>query len=696
MNTYCDTLGIAVPSVEKAAQSRDACSYSLLIAVLLERGGPVTLEQAAQRMAAAGVGDADSVLDSLKRCRPARPPIYRNGDLYELDPHDDEADLWAFRLGLRPSKASPSRIVEPEREKAPLPGPETRLTLDELAEAWRRYIPVGFSAQRLAVSVLDAHGRPMKPEDVAAYVQPRSNWHSLSADAAQHWGHNAPVRVREDGLWELRTDHEAVRSARRTVRALIETERRHNRPSRADVEAAHQRWEQERETHAKKLERLRRVLIHAFPTDKPEAIVLIDISRHQIETYRGTEIGQLGKRLKDYDVIAGLDVRNILRALDFDHGIRHLHELGATQKTRQINRAGRTLKITTEMIVRSSCGISRPLGEKSALEAYLREGKETKLRRRMEADAKALVALYQYGRFHGHVRLRWGFLDEALPTPWGHRDERSLYDLMKLASEQDAPLEVVVGSAPGWEDPWSRARPAFVRKNPGGWHYQLFDADGCWICEDDVQSARLTEPKQGRPVQEELIEHGEPDMAGMQRPASKDTKGKEELFTVEVFIINGPMTKKFVRKNKVVSRTIQIRGDQTLQNLHEAIFDAFDREEEHMYEFQVDGKGPMDPDARKYGLAVPEGPFNDEKPAGDVSKTTMSSVGLKVGDTFGYWFDFGDDWWHQINVVAIDDKIPAGKYPKVTKQVGESPPQYADLMRTNELKTKPNRPTDGE
>ena len=43
-----------------------------------------------------------------------------------------------------------------------------------------------------------------------------------------------------------------------------------------------------------------------------------------------------------------------------------------------------------------------------------------------------------------------------------------------------------------------------------------------------------------------------------------------------------------------------------------------------------------------------------------------------------YWFDFGDDWWHQINVLAIDDKVPKGKYPKVVKRIGKSPPQYVD------------------
>lgn len=495
MNAYCEALGIAVPSVEKAARSRDACSYSLLIAVLLERGGPVTLEEAAQRIAAAGDGNASSVLQSLKRCRPARPPIYRNGDQYALDPHDDETGLWAFRLGLKPPKSPPMAAVAPVARQAPVRGPEEPLTLDELAEAWRRYVPTGFSRQRLAVSVLDAHRHPMKPEDVVAYVQARANWRALSMDADQHWGHNAPVRVREDGLWELRSDHEAVRSARRALRALVESERRRNQPSRADVEAVQQRWEQERAARAEESERQRRVLIHAFPADQPEAFVLIDIKQRQIETFVAPQMERVGERLKAYDVIVGLEVRALLKALGFNPGQRRLVELGATQKSRQLNRRGRTLRITTELLIRGSCGTSHPFGDKAKTLAYLREGQETKLRRRLEADAKALLAFYQYGRLHGHVRLRWGFLDEVLPAPWVYRDERGLYDLMRRANESDTPLEVVVGSPPGWEDPWSRARRVRVIKEPGGWRYLLADEDDGYMYEPEVQAARLVEPR---------------------------------------------------------------------------------------------------------------------------------------------------------------------------------------------------------
>src|SRR5712692_9077528 len=89
-----------------------------------------------------------------------------------------------------------------------------------------------------------------------------------------------------------------------------------------------------------------------------------------------------------------------------------------------------------------------------------------------------------------------------------------------------------------------------------------------------------------------------------QRPQkqTEPTRARDNrLYTLEVFILSGPMTEKFVKQNPVISRTLQIRGDQTLEDLHEALFDAFDREEEHMHEFQF-GKGPHDPKGKRYVL----------------------------------------------------------------------------------------------
>src|SRR5690349_4984574 len=113
-------------------------------------------------------------------------------------------------------------------------------------------------------------------------------------------------------------------------------------------------------------------------------------------------------------------------------------------------------------------------------------------------------------------------------------------------------------------------------------------------------------------------------------------QGDVRLYTLEVFLLSGPIAEKFARKNPVVSRTIQIRGDQTLEELHRAIFDAFGRRENHMYEFQF-GKGPMDPKAPRYVLP---GAFETDKgeknpPTGRVDRTSIESLGLEVGRSFG-------------------------------------------------------------
>jgi hypothetical protein len=65
------------------------------------------------------------------------------------------------------------------------------------------------------------------------------------------------------------------------------------------------------------------------------------------------------------------------------------------------------------------------------------------------------------------------------------------------------------------------------------------------------------------------------------------------IYTFDVYIISGPISEKFVEDNQVIVRKIEIRGDQTLKDLHFAIFNAFDREEERLYEYQIGVKTLM-------------------------------------------------------------------------------------------------------
>ncbi|MBN9119718.1 MAG: plasmid pRiA4b ORF-3 family protein, partial [Planctomycetes bacterium] len=148
------------------------------------------------------------------------------------------------------------------------------------------------------------------------------------------------------------------------------------------------------------------------------------------------------------------------------------------------------------------------------------------------------------------------------------------------------------------------------------------------------------------------------------RPAKKQRPkpaGPPRVYTLDVMLLSGPITKAFAKKNRSVIRTIEIRGNQTLEDLHEAIFDAFDRDDPHMYEFQF-GKGPMDPKGPRY--VMPEAGDDGFGPpvAGVTTETTIDDLELKKGKRFGYWFDFGDDWHHQINVEGIAEGAVKGKF----------------------------------
>ncbi|MBY0513999.1 MAG: MarR family transcriptional regulator [Gemmataceae bacterium] len=156
------------------------------------------------------------------------------------------------------------------------------------------------------------------------------------------------------------------------------------------------------------------------------------------------------------------------------------------------------------------------------------------------------------------------------------------------------------------------------------------------------------------------------------RVAATPAAPPANLYVVSVFLTAGPVGEKFA--NQEVRRDIEIRGDQTLEQLHGAIFAAFDRSNEHLYEFQF-GKRPFDPKGPNYGILDPH---ERKKDYGDARKTTMDAIGLTSNRVFGYLFDFGDEWFHQVQVERIEQAIPTVTYPRVIKRVGQSPPQYSE------------------
>ncbi|MCX5670422.1 MAG: plasmid pRiA4b ORF-3 family protein [Planctomycetota bacterium] len=137
--------------------------------------------------------------------------------------------------------------------------------------------------------------------------------------------------------------------------------------------------------------------------------------------------------------------------------------------------------------------------------------------------------------------------------------------------------------------------------------------------------------------------------------------------------------------SKDIWRRIAMRPAQTLDDLHEAIFTAFDRYDEHLYSFFFPKRRTTStraiydsPEYTHPDAAEEPDPFSD-KPVGNAARTKLSALGLVAHRKFVYLFDFGDEWWHDITVEQTAAPCKPGKYPRVLEKHGDSPPQYPDI-----------------
>jgi hypothetical protein len=120
-----------------------------------------------------------------------------------------------------------------------------------------------------------------------------------------------------------------------------------------------------------------------------------------------------------------------------------------------------------------------------------------------------------------------------------------------------------------------------------------------------------------------------------------------------------------------IVRTIAIREDQTLEQLHEALRLAFGWADPHLYSFWV-GAEHWDSEAPEYTAPFEVEEMGKEKRS---ARIAISELGLKKGSELAYLFDFGDEWRLLLRLVGswlADD----GCYPMLVEAEGVPPPQY--------------------
>ncbi len=121
--------------------------------------------------------------------------------------------------------------------------------------------------------------------------------------------------------------------------------------------------------------------------------------------------------------------------------------------------------------------------------------------------------------------------------------------------------------------------------------------------------------------------------------------------------------------NKQLSRTVELRSTQTLETLHQAIQRAIKWDSDHLYSFFLNGKAWDE----RYGYASP---FEQDAHR-SVDEVLIGELGLVVGHTFLYLFDYGASHSFEVEVVAIHEHAEEGDYPRVVESKGRAPTQYA-------------------
>jgi len=131
-------------------------------------------------------------------------------------------------------------------------------------------------------------------------------------------------------------------------------------------------------------------------------------------------------------------------------------------------------------------------------------------------------------------------------------------------------------------------------------------------------------------------------------------------------------------------RRIRIPANWTLWELHEAIYEAYDRIDDHMFCFYLTKPGSRGRsalrDAVEYAhpYTVEDAPKFGYEPPLNVYDGVLAELGLKTRRKFYYLWDFGDEWWHTVKVEkTIKDEPPGNGYEVLEKQ-GESPNEFKE------------------
>ncbi|KTD62369.1 plasmid pRiA4b ORF-3 family protein [Legionella shakespearei] len=113
-------------------------------------------------------------------------------------------------------------------------------------------------------------------------------------------------------------------------------------------------------------------------------------------------------------------------------------------------------------------------------------------------------------------------------------------------------------------------------------------------------------------------------------------------------------------------RRIKIQGTESLDTLALAILDAFNFDDEHLYQFSY---------TDSFGIVqIVADPRCEEEP--DACEVLLGDIDILPGDLIEFHYDFGDDWKFKVQIEKIDPELKIKK-PTVVEKEGKAPKQYS-------------------
>jgi hypothetical protein len=505
--------------------------------------------------------------------------------------------------------------------------PETvPLSEEEVDAAFRDRTLSTHSSIRRAAAILEASGGgPLSLEEISRRLVALSGRGAAIDERAIALWQSDLVAVRPAGMLQLNVSSPDLSGLRRDIRRMASTRLRHQAEAdRARAwRAVHQaKRAEERRREFDEARRARRALVHVVMVDGvPRAAAVIEVGTREQRLFIGEQVADLPDHLTAFDFLAGVDIRPSLRSVGVDPDRWWLAELRPIQRTfRPGDR--QAVAVSLPAVVHATAGRRRVPGDPGVWQRLFRARSTTRLVARLEEEAQALFALYEYGALHGGVRVRRRARERLLPVAWSLRGDPDFASLVRASIRHWVPVEVVVGPSTGLDDPWPSAITATVVERDRDMLFVREGEDVRALDPADIRAVRLS----GAPASVIV------DPADDYHHDSRSCTLKVTLDDIE----------------PPIWRRLEVPASVTLARLHDLLQVALGWTNSHLHVFEIG-------DQR---IAIPY----DLEQLTD-GQITRSARLVTLGDVvdhgvrrFAYEYDFGDSWHHTVEIEEVRDE----------------------------------------